>query len=221
MPRSRAITATPTLVEPCETVAEKISCARTHIGAMKKSDEWASAPRVQARAAEWGQVNDELDVQHQRVADLEKELEAARNQEAILARRWATGARGTLTAVDGHCDGNADKVRSFGCGVRTWTPREPEGVPEGLQAKRSKISRTAEVTWTTKRGEHRTFEVQYATDPEDPATYSKPKVVSGGTFALGDRTPGETLHFRVRAIDAKLPTGYSAWTAWVPAMVST
>jgi hypothetical protein len=138
----------------------------------------------------------------------------------VLARRWRTCADGTLVAVNEHCDGNADKVRSLGCGVRTWTPRPAARVPEGLQAKRSKTRGTAEVTWETKRGDHRNYEVQYATNPDDPATHSEPKVVSSGTFALGDQTPGATLHFRVRAIDAKHPDGHSAWTAWVPAMVS-
>src|SRR5262249_25863626 len=151
-------------VEPCETIPEKISCARTHIGAMEKSDEWPLAPRVQQRAAEWGQINDELEAQHQRIADLEKQLDAARTHEAVLARRWRTRATGVLTAVGDHCDGNADKVRNLGCGVRTWTPRPAAGVPEGLQSKRSKVPRTAEVTWTTKRGDHKTYHVQYATN---------------------------------------------------------
>jgi hypothetical protein len=220
MPRTRAVTATPTLVEPCETVQEKISCARTHVGAMKKSDEWPLAPGVQQKAAEWGKATDDLEAQHQRIADLEKQLEAARAHEAVLERRWRTSADGVLFAVNDHCDGNADKVRNLGCGVRTWTPRPAAGVPEGLQARRSKTPRTAEVTWETKRGEHKTYQVQYATNPDDPTTHSEPKVVSGGKFALGDRTPGATLYFRVRAIDAKHPDGYSAWTAWVPAMVS-
>ncbi len=219
MPKERAPRATPALTEPSESVTEKIAAARTHIQAMKDSEEWPTAPKVQKAADTWSTANDDLAAQYRRVLDFEKELDVARSHLEVVERRWSHAENGVLASVAVHCDGNANKVKKLGYRLRTWTPRAPHETPEGLQGKRGK-PRTATATWETHRHDDRTYQVQHATRPDDASTHSEPIVVRGGKLVLDDQTPGETIHFRVRTIDAKIPSGYTEWTAWVAVMVS-
>lgn len=219
MPRDYTPVYSAVLAEPSDSVAEKIAAGRNHVNALEDSEEWPNAPKVQEAAKIWLVATEDLAVQHQRVADLEKLLDAARAHEAALAAEWGRCARITTTAVTSHCDGSPGKILLMGFRQRTWTAREPHGTPENLEGKRGK-PRTATVTWETHRGDHRKYEVQYATNPDDEATHSEPRLVTVGKFVLGGRTPGETIYFRVRGLDPKLPTGYTAWTAWLPVLVS-
>jgi hypothetical protein len=220
MPRDYTPVYSAVLSEPSETVEEKIAAGRTHVNALEDSEEWQNAPKVQKAAKGWKKATEDLATQHQRVADLEKLLDIERAHEFALARDWGWSALSTTTAVTDHCVGYPAKILIMGMKQRTYTPREPYGTPENFEARRGKVG-TATVAWETHRGDHRKYEVQYAENPDDETTYAEPCLVSVGKFVLAGRTPGETLYFRVRGLDPKLPTGYTAWTAWLAVLVST
>jgi hypothetical protein len=212
--------ARPTITDPDETVEEKIALTRKHHASMVQSEEWPSAPGVQEAAAVWSDETDRLEANRAKINRLLRKLKAARVREATILRRWMDKKQGVLVAVQNHCDGSKDRVRRFGFDVVMYGPRPLRSVPEGLHAKRSKIPGAAAVQWTTHRGEHNHFLVQHATGPDDPATYSEPVMVTKGTFVLEGQTPGQTIYFRVAAVEPKLPLHHTDYTGWVPVIVS-
>lgn len=212
--------ADPLLTESSETPVEKVSAASTHIAALKNSPHWATATEVQPATAAWLAENDHLDASNKTIADLESKLAKERSRQRTVVRRWEVRKRGVLTAVNATCDGSKDMVQAFGLGVLTRTPAPPAIVPEGLRGKRSKTVGTATAVWTTQRHNHG-FLVQYATDPENAATFSAPIVSSKGKFELAGQTPGALIYVRVRALDPSLPTGQTEYTRWVAVMVSS
>jgi len=56
-------------------------------------------------------------------------------------------------------------------------------------------------------------------NPADASTYQEPVHISRSRYTVTGQTPGATLNIRVQALDSKLPTGKSEWSAWVPIIV--
>jgi hypothetical protein len=99
---------------------------------------------------------------------------------------------------------------------RSETPLET--VPENLRGIRGEPG-TATAKWKTHSG-NRGFMLQHAAEVANAATHSTPAYVSAGSFVLDGQTPGATIFFRVAACDPRLPGGQTAYTPWVPVMVS-
>jgi hypothetical protein len=64
------------------------------------------------------------------------------------------------------------------------------------------------------------YVLQHATNPADATTYSAELPISDSKFWLTGQTRGATISFRVLACDARLPGGRTAYTAWVPVLVT-
>jgi hypothetical protein len=62
--------------------------------------------------------------------------------------------------------------------------------------------------------------VQHATDPANPSTYSTPQSSSKASFVLHGLPPTTTVHFRVLALDPRLPTGQTDFCGWLAVMVT-
>jgi hypothetical protein len=212
--------ARPTTTDPEETVAEKIALARKHLGGMKGSPEWAAAADVQTSATSWSDETDALEAIDGKIQRLLARLAAARRQEAVVVRDWRAAKLHVLASVNVRCAGSKDRVQGFGYDVALYEHQPPRGVPQGLHGKRSKKPGVATASWTTHRGEHNLFVVQYATDLADPTTYSAPISWTRGTYVLEGQTPGQTIYFRVAVVEPKLPLHQTAYTDWVPVMVS-
>jgi hypothetical protein len=212
--------ATPTIPGPDETVPQKIALVRRLVPAMEKSEDWPDALDVQKAAADWTAENEALAANQDLIRDLLIQLHSARTSQGPILRRWLAKKHALVAAVDTYCDGSKDKVASLCCDVATRTARPLATVPEGLHGVRSKVVGRATAQWTTHRGEHNTFVVQYAANRDDPSTYSPTLTWTKGTFTLDGQTPGAMLDFRVAAVDARLPGGQTAWTSWVAVRVS-
>jgi hypothetical protein len=215
---TKAIHAQPVVTEAHRTPDEMAQCTYTHYNALAASSEWADTALHQP-ADDWKATADDLKANHQKLEDLLKQVAAARAQEEVLMRRWVNKAQACVTAVSTHCDGNADKVKNCGFGVGKRTKRPPAEMPTNVQPKKSKGHGAAGVTWQSD-GRRHDYQVQWAQNPADPATYAQPAVVSKRKFELTGQTIGVVLNFRVRVIDAKIPAGYTDWTAWLAVTVT-
>jgi hypothetical protein len=204
---------------PSTTNAEKVTTTQTHFNAMKASPDWANAPEVQKAAADWLVAANNLAQNDQDLQDLLKQVAAKRSAELLLLLTWTTQKEVCLAAVKKYCGGSSSKVQGFGYGVAGRTPHPPAVTPFNLLTKRAKVAGVATVLWTVDAHRHQ-YQVQWATDPTNAATYSPLHTVSRRRFQLTGQTTGAVLHFRVLVLDPKLPLGQSDWSAWVTAVVS-
>jgi hypothetical protein len=211
--------ATPVLTGPTENTEDKVSATQTHYNAMKASTDWTAATDVQTAANDWLAVATNLSTNEQAIADLMKQLAAKRVAEVTLLVQWATQKDVCLAAVRKFCAGSSAKVQGFGYAVAGRTPRPPAPVPSNLLGKRVKVAGTAWLTWTGD-AYRRQYQAQWATDSTNPATFSAPRTVGGRSFKLPGQTSGATLHFRVLALDPRLPTGQTDWSPWAAVVVS-
>jgi len=77
---------------------------------------------------------------------------------------------------------------------------------------------TLVIAWTPNESGYG-YMVQFATDPANAATYSKPAMSKRARFPLPGQTLGAVLHARVLALDPALPLGQTDWSVWVPVTV--
>lgn len=210
------------ITEPTRTAEDMVTSGTKVLGGIKASPSYQdpNAKEIQAAADAWQTENDNLDAINKQVGQCENELAQARTLQAAAMRRWMGRARGCVSAVNVFCDGSKDLVQSFALEVANRTETPLETVPENVRGVRSKVVGTATVKWNTHANNHG-YMVQYATNLADQATFSAPVHWTKGTYELPGQTPGATLYFRVAALDARLPGGQTAYSAWVPVMVSS
>ena len=207
------------ITDACSTPAEMADCGHKHLTAMQKSSLWATLPAdVQQAGVDLDVASTNIEANDALIAGLLAKVDAARTNHPILIRRWIGKKRACLTKVTDHADGSKDTVVNLGFDVFVTQPLPPSGVPQNLRDKHSKVHGEAHAKWDRAPTDH-DYMVQHATDPSNPTTYSAPVVVSKVTFKLPGQVPGATIHLRVLAIDPKLPTGQSDYTAWVPLLV--
>jgi len=200
------------------TPQQKIDGGRKQIDAIKASADFAKAADVEAKVNEWSDAIDKWQANGKQITGLLAQVETLRGNEPILARRCDTKKRAVFSAITDYSDGSIDVVQGFGCAVLGHQALPPASMPQNLHDRHSKTKGTAMVGWKTMHGKF-DFQVQYATDPADPATHADPIMVSKSTFKLAGQVHEATLHFRVLTLDPKLPGGKSDWTPWVPVIV--
>jgi hypothetical protein len=216
--KKKADRATAIPTETMVTRKQKIEGGQKQIAAMLASADIGQAPEVKAKAGDWSAVIDAWETNGTQIAAHELQIQLLRANEPVFARRWDTKKRAAFSAVTDYSDGSIDTVKGFGCGVLGHAPLPPADVPQNLHDGVSKKKGTALAVWDTVKSKH-DFMVQYATNPADPATHADPVLSSKAQFKLAGQTQGATLHFRVQALDPKLPGGKTDWTAWVPVIV--
>jgi hypothetical protein len=199
------------------TPAKKIQGARDQIAAFNKSPGLGSASQaVKDAAAAWGTATDAYDTNTRAIPPAVQAATVLRNNQPVLARRWAAKKRAFFAAVNDYADGSADTITALSCEVQGHAALPPAGVPLNVHDAKSKVSGTAEAVW--KRNKHE-FLVQTCTNPADPTTFAEPVCVSKARYKLANQTPGATIHLRVLTLDPKLPNGKSAYTPWIPVVV--
>lgn len=211
-------TAVPLLVGAHRSAAEMVQCGTNHYNALSGSSEWTDAA-LHGPAADWKQSTDDLAANHQKLEDLRKQIAVVLGQEVVLMRKWSSTAHACQGAVGTHCAGNADKVKACGFANVKRSARPPASTPSNLKAKNTKQEGQVGVEWDSDGYRH-DYQVQWATNPADTATYSALNLVSQRKFVLSGQTYGAMLHFRVRALDAKLQNGTTDWTPWVAVLVT-
>jgi hypothetical protein len=211
---------TPVLTELHRTPEEMVSATQTHYDAMTKSAEWATAKTtLQAPADDWLKAAQDLDAASTDLNNLLKQVEIKRGLLNTLSVTWMTQKGVCLAGVKKYCAGSKDTCKNLGFGVAGRNLRPPATLPTNVHGKRVKTAGVLSVEWTCD-GRHHEYQVQYATNPADPSTYSSPATVSKRRFQLAGQTPGAALQVRVMVLDPKLHDGHSDWTAWVPVTVS-
>ena len=205
--------------EAFKTVSEVIAAGNTHIADIKNNQDLPNAPDVAATIALWDTEHAKLTAADKEVNDADLAAEKARINRAAVLRQCKLRARSCLNAITIHAAGSEAVIKSYSMGVAEKLGSSLETVPENLKGVKVTIAGEANWTWTTHRGNHG-YTLQWATDPNDPATYSPPIHCTKGKFKLTGKTPGATLHLRLAALDSRLPNGQTAWTAWVSVVVS-
>jgi hypothetical protein len=200
------------------TPTKQIQGARDQIGAFNKSPGAPAAPQaVKDAAAAWETATDAYDTNTKAIPPAEQAVKVLRDNQPVLRRRWAAKKRAFFAAVNDYADGSADTITGLSCEVMGHALLPPAGVPVDLHDAKSKVPGTAEAVWQTNRHE---FLVQTCTNPADATTFAEPVCVSKARYKLANQTPGATIHVRVLTLDPKLPTGKSAYTPWIPVVVS-
>jgi len=218
MTKQRTDRAIATTSGPMRTPAEMVALGTSTINAITGSPALTSAPGVKSNLDLWATENASLDALLKKKADLKQQLSQADADETTLVRHWGLRRQGVLHEVNLASDGSQEKVQSFNLPVVVRTKTPPATVPENLHAVKSKKGTTATVAWSRTAGNHG-YLVQYAADPNNPATYAKPSMCKRARFALPGQVLGATLQFRVLALDPSLPAGQSDYTAWVAVTV--
>jgi hypothetical protein len=217
---SSANHATARFTEPMDTESEKISGAENHIAAIKASSNAAAATGVIAAANAWAAETTNVDTAAKLIANLEKQLGVARGNQLANLRRWACQRAATLNALNVFCDGSKDTMLTFGVAVAATTAHEPASTPVGLTARNGKAGGVAGWQWLLTPKNYYGFMVQHATNVADATTYSQPMTCSKRSFKLLLQAPGASFSLRVMALDPLLPTGQTAWSAWVSTVVN-
>jgi hypothetical protein len=216
--RKQTDRATPQISDPYGTPAEAIAAGDKHIAAIKAYKDLKAAPEVEAAVDLWTTENDALRANQKAQADKRAELAQLQDDEAPLMRRWNTRRRGTLGAVAAHSDGSKDVVKGLGFDV-AGRARAPEAsIPQAIRPKKTRGSRAAAIVWKPTPGAQ-SYLVQFAPDPANPATYSAETACTAAQFTLSNQTPGTYVHFRVLAIDPRLPNGKTEYSDWVAVLV--
>jgi len=212
--------ASPRITEPMDTPERKAKTALALISSIKANIDYAKATEVET-------ATDAFETEAKNLVDANADVTAtslaaskAVGRQLVALRRFEARKRGLLTAVDLRCDGSKDAVTAYGFGVVERHETPIAVVPEGLHRMKSKLAGVAGAAWDPQSGAQG-FMVQYATDVNDPATYSTPKANSKASFKLTGLAPGATVYFRVYAVDARLPTGQTDFTPWLKVMATT
>jgi hypothetical protein len=212
--------ATPQITEPMETAEEMVTTGNDTIAKMNASTGIASAPEVQTNLKAWALVLALLATNNTTKASAKGQLTQAETAEPALMRRCRVRRNLVLGAVQAFGDGAAQVVQSLNVAVATRVPKPLAITPVNLHPMKKKMPTYASVRWNPTPGAHG-YLLQHATNPADPTTYAAPISVTAAKYHLTGQTPGVTVYFRVLACDARLvPTGQSAFTAWVAVVVT-
>jgi hypothetical protein len=205
--------------EAFDTVDEVIAAGTTHIPDIQKNPDLPNAPDVAAMAAQWATQQTKLIAADKNVVDADLAAEKARTDRAGALRQTKLSARGCLNAITIHAAGSEAVIKGYSMEVAERLESPLETVPEDLKGVKVMAAGEANWKWTTHERNHG-YTVQWAADANNPATYAQPIHCTKGKFKLTGQTPGATLHLRLAALDSRLPNGQTAWTAWVPVVVS-
>jgi hypothetical protein len=211
--------ATPQIIEKGQGAEQLVTSGNDIIGNITASAALAGAPAVQAVLKTWATANANLDANNKSKAAGKLQLDTALANEGPLVRRWGTSKRAVLSAIEVAADGSAEIVQSFNVAVEKRQPKPAATVPANLRPMKVHKSNAASVRWDPTLGA-KGYMLQHATNPSDATTYSPQIHVSESKYHFGGQTAGATIYFRVLALDASLPTGQTAFTAWVPVIVS-
>jgi hypothetical protein len=203
-----------TTTGPMRTPVEMVATGTTAINSVTASPLLPNAPDVKTALGLFATENTNLDNNNKKKADIHVQLVQVEADEITITRRWGLRRAGLLQAVNVQCDGSAEQVQSFNLPVVTRKAAPLATVPANLHQAATKKPTTVVTAWTRTPGNDG-YLVQWATDPTNQATYSKPTMCKKARFSLPGQTLGATLHFRVLALDASLPGGQSDYTAWV------
>jgi hypothetical protein len=210
--------AEPRIKDPIDTADEKVKVAAPLIVAIKACPDFTLALEVQAALDLFATETDNLAAKNKAVATADLAATTARAAQGTAQRRWGARKRALVAAVSLRCDGSKDLVQQYGFGIVEHAPTPLAVVPEGLLRKKTKGSGSVGVEWNVQPSGH-DFMVQHATDPANPSTYSTPQSSSKASFVLNGLPPTTTVHFRVLALDPRLPTGQTDFCAWLAVMV--
>jgi hypothetical protein len=216
--KNKADRATAIPTEKLVSKKNKIAGGRKQISAILNSPEITVASDVKQKATDWSLLIDAWEANGKQILATRTLLATLEANEPAFARRWDTRKRATFSAVTDYADGSIDTVNGFGCGVLGHHVLAPASAPTNLKDGDSSTKGTAYAVWDTVHGRY-DFEVQHATDPATPSTYSDPVSTSRASFKLAGQARGATLYFRVLTLDPKLPGGKSDWTPWVAVVV--
>jgi hypothetical protein len=202
------------------TPEEMVATGTDAIDSLTASPQLAGAGGVKTALALFVTENGNLDAQNKKITKLHQDLTRAEADRVTTVRRWGLRRAGVLHEVNVECDGSKEKVQSFNLPVIVFGTKTQltTVVPENVHQAKSKKPTTPVVAWNANK-RHHGYMVEYATDPANPATYSKPAMVKRARFALVGQTLGAVLHFRVLALDPALPLGQTDYSAWVAVTV--
>jgi hypothetical protein len=210
--------AIPVMTGPLDTPAEKVKTSKALATIIKGSPDYVPGSELDTALLDFAAETTKLEDAGQGVVKADLAATMARTEQAACLLRWGIRKRALLNAARLSCDGSAPKMKAFGFGVLDPQEAPLAVVPQHLRPRKRKVAGVAAVVWDVQLGEP-TFMVQHATDPNDPATYSAPAPSSKASFKLLGQTPGATIHFRVYAIDPRLPAGRTDDSAWLAILV--
>jgi hypothetical protein len=194
-----------------------VAAGNAHIPTIKSKAQAGSD--VASTVAQWEAANTELATANQKVVDADAAAAAARTARAVAMHAWRGRARGCLNAVTVEAAGSEQAIKTYVLDVEERLESPLETTPTGVTAVKSTITGVAGWTWETHKGNHG-YSFQYATDPNNAATYTTPQHCTKGKLTLTGQTPAVVLHGRVAALDSRLPGGQTAWSGWVAVPVS-
>ncbi len=211
--------ATPQIVEKGKSAEDLVSSGTTIINDITSSVGYAAgAPDVQAKLAVFTTANTNLGSNNKSKAAGKLQFDTAVVAEGPLVRRWGIAKRALVSAIEVVGDGSAQVVQGFNVGVEVRQEKSEATVPVNLRPMKARVPDTASVRWDPTDGA-KGYMLQHATNPADATTYSGQIHVSAAKYKLGGQVPGTTIYFRVLALDASLPNGQTAYTAWLAVMV--
>jgi hypothetical protein len=205
---------------PQERAAEEIVAAdKKSIAGIKGSANYNAGTEVPNAVTAWENATNALDANNQAKAKAKLAYETALAAEPTLIRRASTRRRGVINAIDAFSDGSKEVALSFTVELEGRQPSPDAIVPQNLRPMKLKKPTVASVRWDPVEG-CQGYEIQHCTNPADPSTFSTSDHVTGSRFDLLGQAPGTTVYFRVLSLDKKLPGGKTAYTTWVPVVVT-
>ena len=187
-------------------------------GKVKASPNHGAAGAVQTSTKSHGAAVAALKANNELKEKAKLDLQTAETNEPTLVRRLDAQRRGLANAIEIFADGSKDVANSFNVPLDEKHAAPEAVTPENPRPMKSKTHDRAGFRWKPDPGAHG-YMLQHTLTPADPTTYSAEISLSEAKFWLTSQTRGTTVYFRVLACDARLPTGRTPYTAWVPVVV--
>jgi len=210
--------ATATIKASHNTDDEKIVVGTNLSTTAKASADWSKAPDVQAGVAKIDATTGSLKANKDTVKNIRAQLRAAEGLQRKYRRQWNGALQQTLSAMTVFADGSAEVIVGMGGDVVSRSQQPTDVTPDNAHGIPVKESGQAGFQWdkgTTKRG----WVVQWATNQNDPTTFSPLIAWTKRKYVLSAQKSGTVLYFRVAYQSSKVPEGHGPFSVWIAATV--
>lgn len=219
-PKKPVDRATATINKPTSTDAQRSSVTATTVTGIQASTNYGSAPsELKTSVTNWSNLGAALAANGKANGDLRSALAAGESKQRKLRVQWTGAKRQVLSNLTVYCDGDIAMMQTFAVDVlhHTVAGSSPADAPANIATHTGAALGSTVVEWA--RGKDKSWVVQWATDPTNPATCSPLIAWSKRKYTLTGQAPGSHVYFRVAVQDSSVPEGHGAWSAWIAASV--
>lgn len=170
---------------------------------MAASNEWPLATAA----------TDALEAKDTEIEGLLKQVNQAQGEKKVLRSTWLARRTHMLSSVTVFSGGSAARIQALCFDLRKDPVLAGITTVDGITTGSGENNGDVDVPWDDAVNRYG-FVIQYATDPQNSASYSANIACPAGTFTLTGQGSAATVYFRVAAVDPTLNGHQTAWSPW-------